>query len=146
MDILRTIATLLPLAVSSGINLYATVLVAGLFIRFGVIQNPPPGLLPLAEWPVSARNPSVRYVRSTSGMSSLARKALNLSAPPPPTHASGQSVWVKSRTRTVLATATMIVCAWLLSRFIERPAMRGLRRLYERLRGHPRRPEREGVA
>jgi hypothetical protein len=52
MDALRTIATLLPLAVSSGLNLYATVLVAGLCIRFGWVQNTPAGLDVLASWPV----------------------------------------------------------------------------------------------
>ena len=52
MDALRIISTLLPLAVSSGINLYATVLIAGLCIRFGWIQNTPPGLDVLAAWPV----------------------------------------------------------------------------------------------
>jgi Domain of unknown function (DUF4126) len=52
MDALRIISTLLPLAVSSGINLYATVLIAGLCIRFGWIQNTPAGLDVLAAWPV----------------------------------------------------------------------------------------------
>lgn len=50
MDILRTIATLLPLALTSGLNLYATVLVAGLCIHFGWVQNTPPGLAPLGTW------------------------------------------------------------------------------------------------
>jgi hypothetical protein len=52
MDILRTIATLLPLAITSGINLYATVLVAGLCIHFGWVQNTPAALEPLGTWPV----------------------------------------------------------------------------------------------
>lgn len=52
MDALRIISTLLPLAVSSGINLYATVLIAGLCIRFGWIHNTPAGLDVLAAWPV----------------------------------------------------------------------------------------------
>jgi hypothetical protein len=52
IDALRIISTLLPLAVSSGINLYATVLIAGLCIRFGWIQNTPAGLDVLAAWPV----------------------------------------------------------------------------------------------
>jgi hypothetical protein len=52
METLRTIATLLPLALTSGINLYATVLVAGLSIRFGWVQDTPPGLDVLASWPV----------------------------------------------------------------------------------------------
>ncbi len=52
MDGLRTVFTLLPLAVSSGINLYATVLIAGLCIRFGWVQNTPAGLDVLAAWPV----------------------------------------------------------------------------------------------
>jgi hypothetical protein len=52
MDILHTIATLLPLAVTSGINLYATVLVAGLCIQFGWVENTPAALAPLGTWPV----------------------------------------------------------------------------------------------
>ena len=52
MDTLRLVSTLLPLAVSSGINLYATVLIAGLCIRFGWVQNTPAGLDVLASWPV----------------------------------------------------------------------------------------------
>jgi hypothetical protein len=52
MEILRTMATLLPLALTSGINLYATILVAGLSMRLGWVQNTPPGLDVLASWPV----------------------------------------------------------------------------------------------
>lgn len=52
METLRLLATLVPLSVSSGINLYATILVAGLSIRFGWVQNPPPALDVLASWPV----------------------------------------------------------------------------------------------
>jgi hypothetical protein len=51
---------------------------------------------PPAECPESTRNPSVRYVRSMVGMSSVDKKRLKLPAPPPPTHASGQSVGEKS--------------------------------------------------
>ncbi len=52
MDLVRLLATLLPLSVSSGLNLYATVLVAGLSIRFGWVQNTPQSLDVLASWPV----------------------------------------------------------------------------------------------
>ena len=50
METLRMLATLLPLLVSSGINLYATVLVdttvlvAGLAIQFRWIEGTPAGL------------------------------------------------------------------------------------------------------
>ncbi len=52
MNILDTIATLLPLSMSSGLNLYATILVVGLSIRFGWVQNTPAGLEPLSSWVV----------------------------------------------------------------------------------------------
>jgi hypothetical protein len=44
MDSIQAIGTILPLALSSGLNLYATVLVAGLCIRFGWVTNVPAGL------------------------------------------------------------------------------------------------------
>jgi len=52
METIRTIATLLPLALTSGINLYATLLVAGLSIRFGWVEGAPASLEALAAWPV----------------------------------------------------------------------------------------------
>ncbi len=52
MEFLNTIATLLPLSLTSGINLYATVLVVGLTLRLGWVQNAPAGLDVLATWPV----------------------------------------------------------------------------------------------
>jgi hypothetical protein len=52
METLRLFATLLPLAVSSGLNLYATVLVAGLSIQFKWIEGIPPQLEILGSWPV----------------------------------------------------------------------------------------------
>ena len=52
MDTLRLFATLLPLAVSSGINLYATILTAGLAIQFHWVEGTPPGLDILGSWPV----------------------------------------------------------------------------------------------
>lgn len=52
MDTLHTLATLLPLSLTSGINLYLTVLVVGLTIRFGWVQSVPAGLDALASWPV----------------------------------------------------------------------------------------------
>lgn len=52
METLRLVATLLPMAVSSGINLYATILVAGLAIQFKWVEGTPAGLAPLGTWPV----------------------------------------------------------------------------------------------
>ena len=52
METVRTLATLLPLALTSGLNLYATVLVVGLSIRFEWVQNTPATLDVLASWPV----------------------------------------------------------------------------------------------
>jgi hypothetical protein len=54
MEALRTLAILLPLGLSSGINLYATILVAGLTIRLGLVHNVPGGLDVLGTWPVIA--------------------------------------------------------------------------------------------
>ena len=44
MDALRLLVTLLPLSFTAGINLYATVLIVGLAIDLGWVQNPPSGL------------------------------------------------------------------------------------------------------
>ena len=44
MDAIQAIGTIMPLALSSGLNIYATVLVAGLCIRFGWVTNVPAGL------------------------------------------------------------------------------------------------------
>lgn len=52
MDVLRTLATLLPLSLTSGVNLYATVLVVGVSIRLGWVPQPPAGLQVMGEWPV----------------------------------------------------------------------------------------------
>lgn len=52
METLRLIATLLPLAVTSGINLYGTVLVAGLLIRLGWVSHAPAALNVLASTPI----------------------------------------------------------------------------------------------
>jgi hypothetical protein len=52
MDTLRTLAILLPLSLTSGIDLYATVLTAGVLMRTGVLQNVPASLAVLASWPV----------------------------------------------------------------------------------------------
>lgn len=40
------------MALTSGVNFYATVLAAGLFVRYGVISSAPPGIEVLATWPV----------------------------------------------------------------------------------------------
>ncbi len=52
MDALRTLAILLPLSLTAGINLYATVLVVGLSIRFHWVTNTPANLDVLSSWPV----------------------------------------------------------------------------------------------
>ncbi len=52
MEPLRLLATLLPLALTSGINLYATILIVGLSIRLNWVSNPPAGLEPLGSWVV----------------------------------------------------------------------------------------------
>lgn len=54
METLTYLATLLPLAVSSGINLYATILIAGLSIQFNWVHGVPEGLTVLGSWPVIA--------------------------------------------------------------------------------------------
>lgn len=50
MDALHTLATLLPLSLTSGINLYATVLVVGLSIRFNWVTDTPTNLNVLSSW------------------------------------------------------------------------------------------------
>jgi len=52
MDSIRLLATLLPLSLTSGINLYATTLVIGVTIRLGWISHPPAGFDAFAAWPV----------------------------------------------------------------------------------------------
>lgn len=52
MGVLAALRTILPLALSAGINLYLTVLVVGLSIRFGWVSGYPPGLEILASLPV----------------------------------------------------------------------------------------------
>ena len=52
MDALHTLAILLPLALTSGINLYATVLVVGLSIRFHWVTDAPANLDVLSAWPI----------------------------------------------------------------------------------------------
>ena len=52
MDILRTLATLLPLSLAAGVNLYGTVLIVGLCIRLGWVTNVPSGLEVLGSVPV----------------------------------------------------------------------------------------------
>ncbi|KPJ56610.1 MAG: hypothetical protein AMS16_02075 [Planctomycetes bacterium DG_58] len=52
MDTLRTLTTLFPLALTSGINLYATVLIVGLCVRFDWVEGIPPSLDPLGSWVV----------------------------------------------------------------------------------------------
>lgn len=49
MDALRLLVTLLPLSLTAGINLYATVLIVGLSISQGWVKNPPTGLEALAS-------------------------------------------------------------------------------------------------
>lgn len=52
MGVLASLRTILPLALSAGINLYLTVLVVGLSIRFGWVSEYPLGLQVLASLPV----------------------------------------------------------------------------------------------
>lgn len=52
MNALMTLSAILPLSLTSGINLYATLIVAGLCIRFGWVQNTPTCIQVLASWPV----------------------------------------------------------------------------------------------
>lgn len=49
MGVLAAMRTILPLALTSGINLYLTVLVVGLSIRFNLVTDIPPGLTILAS-------------------------------------------------------------------------------------------------
>ncbi|MCG8350936.1 MAG: DUF4126 domain-containing protein [Chloroflexales bacterium] len=52
MEALQVLRTILPLALTSGINLYLTILVVGLSIRLGWAPDAPAGLQFLAELPV----------------------------------------------------------------------------------------------
>jgi hypothetical protein len=52
METLTLLATLLPMSVSSGINLYATILMAGLSIQFKWVEGVPSGLDVLGSWPI----------------------------------------------------------------------------------------------
>jgi hypothetical protein len=52
MEALQTLVLVLPLSLTAGINLYATVLVVGLAVRFGWMQNAPESLDVLGSLPV----------------------------------------------------------------------------------------------
>jgi len=52
MEIFKLLSTLFPLALAAGINIYATVLIAGASLRLGLIQDPPEALMVFASWPV----------------------------------------------------------------------------------------------
>lgn len=52
MESLRLLATLLPLSVSSGLNLYATIFTASVAIHFGWLKNTPQSLEVLGAWPI----------------------------------------------------------------------------------------------
>jgi hypothetical protein len=52
MEVLRTLATLLPLSLTSGINFYATVLIVGLSIRLNWVSGVPDELAVLGSSPV----------------------------------------------------------------------------------------------
>jgi|WetSurMetagenome_2_1015567.scaffolds.fasta_scaffold71211_2 hypothetical protein len=52
MEALRVLVMTLPLSLTAGLNLYATVLVVGLCVRFGWVSEPPQALSVLASWPV----------------------------------------------------------------------------------------------
>lgn len=52
MEALKIVSTLLPLALTSGINLYATLVIIGLSIRLGWVSQYPAGLEAVGSWPV----------------------------------------------------------------------------------------------
>jgi hypothetical protein len=52
MDALQTLVMTLPLSLTAGLNLYATVLVVGLAVRYGWVQNAPQSLDVLGSLPV----------------------------------------------------------------------------------------------
>lgn len=52
MEPVRLLATLFPLALASGVNLYATILVTGFSIKMGWIQKVPAGLEVFASTPI----------------------------------------------------------------------------------------------
>lgn len=52
METVQALTTLFPLAVSSGINLYATILIVGLSMRYGLVSGVPDMFTVLASWPV----------------------------------------------------------------------------------------------
>jgi len=52
MDTLRLLATVLPLSLTAGVNLYATILIVGLCVRLGWVVNVPPGLEVMGSTPV----------------------------------------------------------------------------------------------
>lgn len=52
MEALNAFRTVIPLSFAAGLNLYLTVLVVGLSIRFGWVADVPPDLLVLASLPV----------------------------------------------------------------------------------------------
>jgi hypothetical protein len=52
MEVASALRTILPLALTSGINLYLTVLVVGLSLRYGWVTDAPPGLYVLASLPI----------------------------------------------------------------------------------------------
>lgn len=52
MEAFQALRSVLPLAFSSGINLYLTILVVGLSVRFGWVPNAPPGLDVFAALPM----------------------------------------------------------------------------------------------
>lgn len=68
METVRTIATLLPLALTSGINLYATVFIAGLSIRYQWVQGTPSSLDLLASWPVILVSGTLFVLESLAGV------------------------------------------------------------------------------
>ena len=52
MELLKTLAVLLPFSVTSGINFYATVLVLSLSCKLELISNIPEPLQPFNAWPI----------------------------------------------------------------------------------------------
>ncbi|MDD3627103.1 MAG: DUF4126 domain-containing protein, partial [bacterium] len=52
MELLQTLAILLPFSVTSGVNFYATVLVLSLSCKFDLVKNIPAVLEPFDSWPI----------------------------------------------------------------------------------------------
>lgn len=52
MEALKLLSTLFPMALAAGINIYATILIAGASLRLGLIDDPPEALRIFESWPI----------------------------------------------------------------------------------------------